>query len=362
MKYALIGCGRISTNHIKAALNNSFEIVAVCDVLEQRMEAVLADNKLEGDKSIQRFTDYKQMIETVHPELVSIATESGKHAEIALYCIEHKINTIIEKPMAMSLADADKIIEATKQNNVTVSVCQQCRFNKSVQATRKALEEGRFGKLSHGAINVYWFRDKKYYNQGTWRGTWKDDGGCLMNQCIHGADLLRWMMGNDIDYVYGITRNHLHNYLETEDVGLAIIQFKNGTIGTLEGSSNVFKDNLEETLHLFGEKGRVKLSGNSANNVESWDFEDERPEDSQIRELTEPAPNVYGHGHTRLFADIADAIKNHRQPYVDVYAGRSALELILAIYKSQKTGEKVYLPLKEFASTDMKGIFGEREI
>lgn len=362
MRYALIGCGRISKNHIKAAVENSFEIVAVCDVIPERMEDVLcSENGIEDSKKILRFTDYKQMIESVHPTVVSIATESGKHAEIALYCIKHGINTIIEKPMAMSLEDADKIIRATEESGLVVSVCQQCRFNKAIQETRKALEDGRFGKLSHGAINVYWFRDKQYYDQGAWRGTWKDDGGCLMNQCIHGADLLRWMMGGDIEYVYGITRNHLHNYLETEDVGLAIIQFKNGTIGTLEGSGNVFKNNLEETLHIFGEKGRVKVGGNSANNIEAWDFEDEKPEDSKIRILTEPAPNVYGHGHMKLFADIKDAIISKRKPYVDVYAGRSALELILAIYKSQKTGDKVYFPLENFASTDMEGTFGKKE-
>ncbi len=362
MKYALIGCGRISINHIKAACANHFEIVAVCDIVPEKMDALLAKAGLSGDAAIACYTDYQKMILQKQPELVSIATESGKHAEIALWCIGHGVNTIIEKPMAMSLEDADEIIALSKKAGVTVSVCQQCRFNKAVQAVRKALEEGRFGTISHASVNVYWNRGKSYYEADAWRGTWKDDGGCLMNQCIHGADLLRWMLGTDIKRVYGVTANHLHPYLETEDMGSAIVEFANGTVGVLEGSGNVYRDNLEETLYLFGSGGRVKLGGNSANNVEVWDFSDFREEDDTIRGLTEPAPNVYGHGHSRLFSDVAEAIAQHRSPYVDVYAGRAALELILAIYKSQKTGLPVDLPLKNFGTMDMKGIFGEKTL
>lgn len=361
MKYALIGCGRISINHLKAALTNGFEIAGVCDVVPGKAEALL-EKAGASDKGIRVYEDYKAMLETERPALVSIATESGKHAEIALWCIEHGVNTIIEKPMAMNLADADRIIAAAEKSGLVVSVCQQCRFNKSVQAMRKALEEGRFGTLSHASINVYWNREKSYYEHDAWRGTWKDDGGCLMNQCIHGADLLRWTLGTKIKRVYGVTRNHLHTYLETEDVGSAVVEFENGTIGVLEGSGNVFRDNLEETLYVFGSEGRVKLGGNSANNIEVWDFKEEREEDKDLRGLTEPAPNVYGHGHARLFADVADAIENHRKPYVDVYAGRSALELILAIYKSEKTGVPVELPLEDFGTMDMKGTFGEKSL
>jgi predicted dehydrogenase len=302
------------------------------------------------------------MLEEVRPELVSIATESGSHAEIALRCIGSSIHTIIEKPMAMSLQDADRIIAAAEQSGVTVSVCQQCRFNRAVQAVRHALEEGRFGTLRHGSINVYWNRNRDYYSHDSWLGTWKDDGGCLLNQCIHGADLLRWMMGPEITRVYGATRNHLHPYLETEDVGTAVVEFKNGTVGVLEGSSNVFRGNLEETLYLFGSGGRVKLGGPSANNVEVWDFAEEQDGDSEIRNLTEPALNVYGHGHARLFADVAEAIRDRRRPYVDVYAGRDALELILAVYMSQKTGQPVDLPLKDFGTMDMTGIFGRKSL
>lgn len=360
MKYALIGCGRISTNHIKAAVNNKLEIVAVCDIVPENMENVLSKHDLQNDSSIKRYADYKVMVEE-NPDiqLISIATESGIHAEIALYCIDHGINVIIEKPMAMSLEDADKIIALSEEKHVKVCACHQNRFNVAVQQLRSAIESGRFGRLSHGSIHVRWNRNEGYYTQAPWRGTWAQDGGCLMNQCIHGIDLLRWMFGNEVEEVYGQTRQQFHDYLEAEDVGMAIVKFKNGAVATIEGTTNVYPKNLEETLYVFGEKGTVKIGGISTNNIDVWDFADETEDDVKNKGLQEATSNVYGNGHTSLFADVMDAIENDRKPYVDAYAGRNALEMILAIYKSQKTGMPIKLPLKDFKSIDMAGEFGK---
>ncbi len=358
MKYALIGAGRISTNHIKAAINNKLEIVAVCDIVPENIEEVLNKNDIVADKSIKRYMDYKVMLEdNPEIELVSIATESGSHAEIALYCIDAGKHVIIEKPMAMSLDDCDKIIALSKEKNVKVCACHQNRFNVAIQQLRVAIESGRFGKLSHGSIHVRWNRGKQYYDQAPWRGTWAEDGGCLMNQCIHGIDLLRWMFGNEVDEIYGTTRQQFHDYLEAEDVGMAIVKFKNGAIATIEGTTNVYPKNLEETLYVFGEKGTVKIGGTSTNNIDVWDFADETEDDAENKGLQEATSNVYGNGHTSLFADVIDAIENDREPYVDAQAGRNAVEMILAIYKSQKTGVPVKLPLTNFKSTDMIGEF-----
>ncbi len=358
MKYALIGCGRIATNHIKAVLNNKLELVAVCDVLPEKMEALLAKHGLENDEAILRYTDYKQMVEE-HPEiqLISIATESGLHAEIALYCIDHHINLIIEKPMAMSMTDAEEIIRRAEAQHVKVSACHQNRFNIAVQKLRKAVESGRFGKLSHGSIHVRWNRNKDYYTQAPWRGTWAQDGGALMNQCIHGIDLLRWMMGSEVVSVYGQTRRQLHSYLEAEDLGMAVVTFKNGAVATIEGTTNVYPQNLEETLYVFGEFGTVKLGGKSTNNIDVWDFADETDADKENKGLEEAASNVYGNGHTSLFADVVEAIEQDRQPYVDARAGRDALEMVLAIYKSAAEGKAVNLPLSDVASVDFAGRF-----
>ena len=357
MNYALIGCGRIATNHIKAAVNNHLNIVAVCDVKEEAMETLLAKHGLEKDASFKRYTDYRQLLAENDITLVSIATESGIHAEIALHCIDCGVNVIIEKPMAMSIDDAEEIIRRSEEKHVKVSACHQNRFNIAVQETRRALEAGRFGQLSHGSIHVRWNRNQDYYTQAPWRGTWAQDGGCLMNQCIHGIDLLRWMMGDEVEEVYGVTKQQFHDYLECEDIGMAVVKFKNGAVGTIEGTTNVFPKNLEETLYLFGETGTVKIGGTSTNNIDVWNFADEGEEDQKNKGLQEATSNVYGNGHTSLFADVMDAIAHDRKPYVDAVAGRNALEMILAIYQSAATGKPVKLPLKGVASTDFTGRF-----
>lgn len=357
MKYALIGCGRIATNHVKAVLNNKLEFTAVCDTVEEQMEKLLAKHGLEGDTSIKRYVDYKKMIEENDFDLIAVATESGIHAEIALYCIDHGINCIIEKPIAMSIKDADEIVRRSQEKGVKVSACHQNRFNVAVQEMRKALETGRFGKLSHGSVHVRWNRNEDYYTQAPWRGKWMSDGGALMNQCIHGIDLLRWMMGDEAEEVYGQTRQQFHHYLEAEDMGMAVVKFKNGAVATIEGTTNVYPKNLEETLYLFGEKGTVKLGGTSTNNIDVWQFADETEADNENKGLREATSNVYGNGHTSLYADVINAVEKDRKPYVDAVAGRNALELVLAIYKSQKEGRPVKLPLEDFASVDMTGEF-----
>ncbi len=357
MKYALIGCGRIAVNHVKAVLNNQLEFTAVCDIKEEQMEKLLAKHGLERDASIKRYTDYKKMLEENDLDLVAVATESGIHAEIALYCIDHGINCIIEKPIAMSIKDADEIVRRSQEKGVKVCACHQNRFNVAVQEMRKALEAGRFGKLSHGSVHVRWNRNEDYYTQAPWRGKWASDGGALMNQCIHGIDLLRWMMGDEVEEVYGQTRQQFHDYLEAEDVGMAVVKFKNGAVATIEGTTNVYPRNLEETLYLFGETGTVKLGGTSTNNIDVWQFADETEADKQNKGLEEATSNVYGNGHTSLYADVIDAVEKDRKPYVDAVAGRNALELVLAVYKSQKEGKPVKLPLKDFASVDMAGEF-----
>ena len=360
MKYALIGCGRIAVNHIKAALNNRLEICAVCDVKPEAMEALLSKFGMEKDSNIHRYTDYKELVKAERPVLASIATESGAHAEIALHCIDAGINVIIEKPMAMSMADAEEIIRRSGERRVKVSACHQNRFNIAVQETRKALEAGRFGRLSHGAVHVRWNRNRDYYDQAPWRGTWAQDGGCLMNQCIHGIDLLRWMMGDEVEEVYGVTRRQFHDYLEAEDIGMAVVKFKNGAVGTVEGTTNVYPKNLEETLYLFGETGTVKLGGTSTNNIDVWDFADGGEADVKNKGLQEETSNIYGNGHTSLFADVIAAIEQNRAPYVDAIAGRNALEMILAIYQSATAGKPVKLPLKDVACTDFAGSFDRK--
>lgn len=356
MRYALIGCGRVSKSHILAATDNNLEIVALCDLDENK--ALAQKEKFNLPDCVKIYTNYHEMLQKENPELVSIATFSGTHADIAVDCIEHGCNVIIEKPIALSLSDADRIIEAEKRMKVKVCANHQNRFNTAVQQMRNALLSNRFGKLLYGTTSIRWHRDESYYGSADWRGTWEQDGGTLMNQCIHAIDLLRWMMGDEITEVVGMTDNVKHPYIEAEDLGLAMIRFKNGSYGLIDGTITTYGGDYEETLTVFGDKGFAKAGGNCVNRIDDWRFSDTEESDSTIQSTsTENPPNVYGFGHKSLYADMIDAIQSNRKPYVDSAAGRRALETILAIYKSAAEGKAVKLPLSDCSTFDFKGRF-----
>lgn len=358
MDYALIGCGRVAPNHIKAARENGFTVVAVCDVVPERMDRLLEQSGLspEAVARVRRYTDYHTLFETEKPTLASIALPSGLHAACALAGIRAGVHLIVEKPVAMSLRDAEEIIRQAEARGVTVSACHQNRFNKAVQAMRAALESGRFGPLSNAAVTVRWSRGEDYYAHDDWRGKWASDGGTLMNQCIHGIDLLRWMCGDPVR-VFGITKRRFHPYIQAEDVGTAVLEFADGTVATVEGTVNVCGPDLEEHLTLIGAHGTVKLGGTCANTVEHWYFDDD-PADEKTG-LREQTVNVYGNGHTALFADVAAAIREGRQPYVTARDGMRALETVLAIYLSAKTGRPVEFPLTDVSGADFEGMFDD---
>ena len=358
MRYALIGCGRVSANHIAAALDSGLEIVALCDLEIEKAEALRDKHALPD--SIPLFTDYHEMLRVSRPELVAVATYSGTHADIAVDCIEAGCHVIIEKPIALSLADADRIIEAEKRMGVKVSANHQNRFNTAVQQMRSARRAGRFGKLLYGSTAIRWSRGEDYYRSANWRGTWAQDGGTLMNQCIHAIDLLRWMLGNEVTEVIGMTDNLLHPYIEGEDFGLALLRFANGSYGVIEGSVNTYGGDWEETLTIFGEKGMAKLGGKCVNRIDAWRFSDgDAVESQELEGCGEEPPNVYGFGHKSLYADMISAILDDRKPYVSSAAGRRALETVLAIYRSAADGKPVTLPLGDCAATDFEGRFDE---
>lgn len=356
MRYAVIGCGRISPNHIASARDNGLEIVAVCDVVPDRMDEKIQMFNLS--ETVKKYTDYKEMLANEKLDLVGICTESGNHAHIAIDCANAGVNMIIEKPIALSLADADAIIAAGKANKVKVCACHQNRFNKSIQKIREAIEENRFGKLFHGTAHIRWNRGEGYYTQAPWRGTWEQDGGALMNQCIHNIDLLRWMMGDEITEVFAYTDNLNHDYIDAEDLGIGLVKFANGSYGVIEGTNNVYPSNLEETLYIFGAKGTVKAGGKSVNIIEEWLFADKKDNADEVKvRYAENPESVYGFGHKPLYSDVIDAVKNDRQPYIDGEAGKRALELVLAIYKSAAEGKPVKLPLDACSTLDFKGRF-----
>lgn len=357
LRFAIIGCGRISYKHVEALVENKdeAELVATCDIklelAEAKKEEYLTKMKNNSLK-VATYVDYKEMLEKEDIDVVTIATESGYHADIAIYCMNKGKHVLVEKPMALSIDDANKMIETAKKNNVKLSVCHQNRFNKPIQKLRTAVEEGKFGRIMNGTARILWRRDENYYKQAPWRGTWDLDGGTLMNQCIHNIDLLQWMIGSEVERVYAEC-DTFRNNIEGEDFGAVVVRFKNGAIGIIEGSAVVYPKNLEETLSIFGTEGTVVVGGLAVNELKTWRFEGE-DEEAAKRDLQVEIENVYGKGHTPLFKDVIDAINKDRKPYISGEDGIVPLSIILAAYKSRKTGMPVKFPLENFSSSDMK--------
>jgi UDP-N-acetyl-2-amino-2-deoxyglucuronate dehydrogenase len=363
-KAALIGCGRISYKHIQAAIDNFAELtlVAVCDILENnaknKAQQYVKGIQEKGNTAVpdvRVYTDYQEMLRNEEIDIIAIATESGFHAEEATYCMNQRKHVLVEKPMALSTEDANLMIETAKINFVKLGVCHQNRFNAPIQKLREAIEAGRFGKLISGNARILWNRNRDYYDQAPWRGTYELDGGCLMNQCIHNIDLLQWMLGGEIKWVNGDVGNFMHPYIEAEDYGSIQVKFANGSVGNVEGTICVYPKNLEETLTVIGEKGIVAIGGLAVNKIESWRFADGLDDEEQvIEECNGEVENVYGNGHTPLYKDFVDAVKNDRKPYISGEDGKKAMEIILSAYQSSRDEKRINYPLGKLASVNLK--------
>ena len=339
LSFAIIGCGRISHKHIEALADNFKEadLVSVCDIIPEKMDKdveeyydFMKQRGINLDKKINKYTDYKEMLKREDIDAVSICTESGHHAVHALYCLNAGKHVLVEKPMALSLNDADKMIKLSREKNLKLGICHQNRFNSPIQKLRRAVEEGRFGRIINGTARILWNRNDDYYKQAPWRGTKALDGGTLMNQCIHNIDLLQWMMGSEVERIHCERGTFLRN-IEMEDFGAILIRFKNGSIGIVEGSACVYPKNLEETLSIFGEKGTVVIGGLAVNKIKTWQFADERDYDKED-ENTE-IDSVYGRGHTPLYKNFIDAVNENKEPLINGEEGRKALKIILEAYE-----------------------------
>lgn len=350
--YAIIGCGRISPNHIAAALNCGFKIVALCDKDVSAADRIISKYHLG---SVAKYSEYTAMLKEQKIDIVSIATPSGSHAEIAIACCENGIHTIIEKPVALSIHDALLIQQASQKSGVNVTVCHQNRYNPAVVKAMEFVRSGLLGTVYCVNANVLWNRGRDYYESALWRGTWEHDGGVLMNQGIHNIDLMRWFAGGTVKCVAAFIKNVAHPYIETEDLGSAIIKFDNGCIGTVNCTSNIYPANLEESLYILGSAGTIKLSGKSVNTIEVLSVDGLQNPD-QIKESsgTNP-PNVYGYGHTPLFEDFATSITDGVPPYIALQEAIDSLELVLGIYKASKENCVVDFPVVDFSTIEMKG-------
>ncbi|WP_408955111.1 Gfo/Idh/MocA family protein [Natroniella sp. ANB-PHB2] len=362
--FAIIGCGRISPKHVEGVINNydQAKLVAVSDIVSEKMDKAInyfvdyieesdeLTGKIDSKQEIKKYQDYKELLEDDEIDIVTIATETGFHAEITIDALNAGKHVIVEKAIALSTEDADRMIETADQQGLKLAVCHQNRFNPTVQRLREALEEDRFGRLVHAVASIRWNRNDEYYNMDEWHGTLALDGGILMNQCIHNIDLLCWMMG-DVERVTAETDTFLRD-IETEDAGMAVVRFKSGAIGLIEGTVCVYPRNLEETFNIFGQQGTVRLAGIAMNEIMDWKFADGDEEEAEkMKEANYETDTVYGYGHNLLFGDMIEAVREDRKPLVDGREGKKAMELILAIYKSARTGQPIELPLGDYSTT-----------
>lgn len=346
--FALVGCGRIAVRHAELlgkGLIDGARLVAVCDTRAERATAF-------GERwGVPAFSDADSMLAAMKDriDVVSILTPSGSHAALTVSLACHGKHILVEKPMALTLDDADAMIAACDAHGIKLFVVKQNRFNPPVVQLREAFEQGRFGKLVMGSVRVRWRRDQSYYDQDGWRGTWAEDGGVFANQASHHVDLLEWFLGEP-ETVCAMARTALVD-IETEDTGVAMIRFRNGAIGVVEATTATRPHDLEGSLSILGEKGSVEVGGFAVNEMKVWRFVDERPEDVEIRQTVHaPPPNVYGFGHTAYLRNVVGAIRGGTPALVDGLEGRKSLELIAAIYESIFTRKEVPLRFRPLES------------
>ncbi len=339
LRFALVGCGRISKRHAELLGKNQIagaELAAVCDVVEERAASTAEHFNVPG------FIDMHRMMREVDIDVVVVLTESGHHARHVKELAPYGKHIVVEKPMALTLDDADDMIRACDRARIKLFVVKQNRFNVPVMKLRESLERGRFGKLVMGTVRVRWCRPQSYYDQDAWRGTWALDGGVLTNQASHHVDLLEWMMG-EVDSVVAMSNTALA-HIEAEDTAVVILHFRNGALGCIEATTAARPKDLEGSISILGEKGAVEIGGFAVNEMKVWNFVDPEPEDGDVMEkYSVNPPNVYGFGHHAYYGHVVDCIVNQKRHMVDGLEGRKSLELINAIYESIETGREVKL-------------------
>ena len=317
IKIGIVGCGRISKKHLEAIDQvKEFQLTATCDVDHAKADEVAQKYK------VQPYYDYDEFLNKADLDIVDVCTPSGLHPEMGTMAAKKGYHVILEKPMGVRYKKAEDLVNYCEQKKLKLFVVKQNRFNAPILKLKEAIGAGRFGKLITSNTTVRWKRTQEYYDMADWRGTWEYDGGVLMNQASHHVDLLQWLVG-DVKSVFAKVNTYLHN-VETDDTAIAVLEFKNGALGTIEATTCTSPVDLEGSVTILGEKGTVKVGGFAVNRFDIWKFEDSLPnEEEEVKQLNQNPPNVYGFGHIQYFQNVKDVILNNAKPMTD---GRSGLK------------------------------------
>lgn len=338
-RVGLVGCGRISKNHFDALGKvDGLELVAVADTDLERAR------KAGQEQGADAYGSLEEMLASTTLDVVSICTPSGLHSAQGVEAAKAGKHVVTEKPMSITLAQADALVHACDAAGVHLFVVKQNRLNRPIQLLKRAVDKNRFGRIYMANVTVRWQRPQEYYDAESWRGTWEFDGGAFMNQASHYVDLIQWLVG-PVESVMAQTATQARR-IEAEDSGIGILKFRSGALGVIEVNVLTYPKNLEGSITLLGEKGSVKIGGTAVNKVEHWVFADYDDDDKLVEAASTNPPNVYGFGHEGYYRNVLAVLRGQAKPETDGRAGRKSLELILGIYESAKAGREIPIPLK----------------
>jgi UDP-N-acetyl-2-amino-2-deoxyglucuronate dehydrogenase len=340
IRFGLVGCGRISSNHLQAISNypDEAEIVALCDIDPVALEIACLKTGVGG------FTNLSEMLSSAEMDAVILSTPSGLHSSQASQVARSGRHVITEKPMATRWEDGKQMVTTCDEAGVRLFVVKQNRFNPTIERLKAAVANGRFGRIYMVNVNVFWSRPQSYYDSAKWRGTWEYDGGAFMNQASHYVDLLDWIVG-PLESVQAYTATLARN-IEVEDTGVVSLKWRSGALGSLNVTMLTYRRNMEGSITIIGEKGTAKLDGIAVNNISYWDFADCEPEDESVKTTNYETKSVYGNGHARYYANVIRSLQGLESPLTDGREGLRSLELLIATYLSARDARRVSLPLE----------------
>lgn len=339
IRFALVGCGRIANNHFAAMKQHAdnVDLVSICDIDPKALNAAVAETQAEP------YSNLSSMLEHTNADIVVLTTPSGLHPEQTVEIAATGRHVMTEKPMATRWHDGLRMVRACDDANVRLFVVKQNRTNATLQLLKRAVEQGRFGRIYMVNINVFWTRPQEYYDSAAWRGTWEFDGGAFMNQASHYVDLLDWIIG-PIESIQAYTAT-LARDIEVEDTGVISVKWRSGALGSMNVTMLTYPKNLEGSITIIGEKGTVRVGGMAVNEIQHWEFAEPHEDDQKVKQASYTTTSVYGFGHPLYYDNVIKALRGEAEPETDGREGLKSLEVLIAAYLSARDGKRVALPL-----------------
>lgn len=339
IRFALVGCGRISANHIEALRQHHerAQLVAVCDNRPAALEAAVAKTGAQG------FASLDALLAGSDADIVTLATPSGLHPQHALRAAAAGRHVLSEKPMATKWDEGMAMVRGCRDAGVKLFVVKQNRLNPTMQLLKKAIDGGRFGRIFMVTVNVFWTRPQSYYDDAPWRGRWDLDGGAFLNQASHYVDMVDWLVG-PVDNVHAYTAT-LARDIEAEDTGVMSLRLRKGGLASINVTMLTQGKNFEGSITILGERGTVRIGGVAVNQIQHWEFDETLPEDAGVKAANYGTASVYGPGHPLYYDNVIGTLRGEKHAEVDGYEGLRSLEVVLAAYRSARDGTRVGLPL-----------------